>query len=58
LALVRLGAAAALRSGVSSGELIDRPDQIVRGGIGAFPADGEGKGLSRKAHGHVPASDG
>ena len=48
LAVTRFGAAGALSYGVSSGKPIDRPDQIVWGGIGAFPAEGEKSGLSRQ----------
>lgn len=47
LAATRYGAAGAISYGVSSGKPIDRPDQIVWGSIGAFPADGEKTGLSR-----------
>ena len=49
MAVTRFGAVGALSYGVASGKPIDRPDEIVWGGIGAFPADGESKGLSRKA---------
>jgi hypothetical protein len=49
LATTRFGAAGAISYGVSSGKPIDRPDQIVWGSIGAFPADGEKTGLSRAA---------
>lgn len=47
LAATRFGAAGAISYGVSSGKPIDRPDQIVWGSVGAFPADGEKTGLSR-----------
>jgi aminopeptidase YwaD len=43
------GAVGALGYGVASGKPIDRPDQIAWGSIGAFPADGESRGLSRES---------
>ena len=49
LAATKFGAAGAASYGVGSGKPIDRPDQIMWGSIGAFPADGEQTGLSRSA---------
>jgi len=48
MAVQRFGAAGAASYGVGSGKPIDRPDQVMWGSIGAFPADGEQAGLSRE----------
>ncbi|HSK11477.1 MAG TPA: DUF4910 domain-containing protein [Vicinamibacterales bacterium] len=49
MAVSRFGAAGALSYAVGGGKPIDRPDQISWSSVGAFPPDGEGAGLSRRA---------